>query len=527
VHCIAKTATQGIDRRPTQTIMAINFFKKSSDDDPDRQPEPDNDSGAPLARDPAKARKFFDRAQTMADCRSYDYAIELYISGLRHDPDNMPKHEALRDVALRYKVGGGKPAGLSERHKKSGKDPVSRMLDAEKLSSKDPLNLDLLLDLMAKAVEAHQAEEDLSLAEFAYWVGDAALELAKGTKKSKAKDFVAIRDLFAKIGAYAKAVEACKLAMMRSPNDPKLLEELKNLETEMTIHLDAYQSAGKEGGFRSAVRDMDKQIALSQDDAISKTASTIEHMVTRLRAEYEKDPANSITVEKFVKALLQVDTDDAELQAMNVLEQAWKDTDEYRFKLRRGDIVMRRGAREVRALRDKAKQNPNDAEAAAKYKAAGAKQLQLELEEFTDRVKNYPTDMALRFQLGRRLYTAKRYDDAIGELQEARADAKCRAQALMYLGMCYQGIELFEEAVDTFRQGIAAHPMEDDALAMDLRYQLMDALEQAAKAGSNLEHAQEAQQIASKILQANIKYRDIRPRLDGLRKLVKEMQEGE
>ncbi|MEM6853880.1 MAG: hypothetical protein AAF593_05675, partial [Planctomycetota bacterium] len=102
--------------------MAFFGKKKSSDDSSTAQTEAggagDNGGGEAAAsgpsfpRDPRKARKFFDHAETVAEAKNYDYAIEMYINGLRHDPDNMTRHEELLDVAKRRKVGGGKKAGL-------------------------------------------------------------------------------------------------------------------------------------------------------------------------------------------------------------------------------------------------------------------------------------------------------------------------------------------------------------------------------------------------------------------------------
>jgi hypothetical protein len=53
----------------------------------------------------------------------------------------------------------------------------------------------------------------------------------------------------------------------------------------------------------------------------------------------------------------------------------------------------------------------------------------------------------------------------------------------------------------------------------------MDALEKSAAKDRNLERAQEAQKIASKILQTDIKFRDIRTRLDNIRALADQLQQ--
>ncbi|MCC7145648.1 MAG: hypothetical protein IT443_04310 [Phycisphaeraceae bacterium] len=503
--------------------MALNFFRRGNKpEDKKQNPSADTPAEPGLARDPRKAKRFFEHAQTNADTRNYEYAIQLFIDGLRHDPDNMAQHEALRDVALKYKVGGGKTAGLSEKFKSQGKDPVSKMLDAERIWSKDPLNMSLMLDMMEKAVEAAEAEPELHLGEVAYWVGTLVLEFGRKSRKTPDKVFIKSRDLFARIGSFDKAVEACRLALSLRPDDAKLLDDLKDLETEMTLKQGAYAEAGKEGGFKSFVKDMDKQRALEQEQAVDRTESVLDEVIARYRKEYEANQDVDL-LEKLVGALLQKGDDASEAEAMTRLKEAWERTEQYRFKVRHGDIAIRQINRKIRVLRQAAKDNPQDAEAAAKLRDLSVKLLKFELQEYTERAKNYPTDLALKFQLGRRLMQFQKFDEAIAALQDARGDAKVRVQSLLYLGMCYAAKGWPEEATDTLREGISIHPIEDDAVGMDLRYQLMDALEKSARKNKQLEQAREAQKIASKILQTDIKYRDIKDRLDAIRKLVDEL----
>jgi len=499
--------------------MAFSFFRKKQDESTPSTP------GEPAAeafqRDPAKAQRFFDHAQTIADSRNYGYAMELYISGLRHDPSNMAKHEALRDVALKYKVGGGKPAGLGERMKTLGKDPVSRMLDAERIWSKDPLNVSLMLEVMERAKEADQSEDGLDLTEFVYWVGKFVLDFGRANKKTPVKDFIKARDLFRAIGAVDMAVQANRIAIALKPGDSQLVDLQRDLETELTLVQGAYSEAeGKEGGFRKMVRDLDKQTALQQQDAIVHTASSEDQLIDRMRTAWQEKTDDVDRLTKLVAALQAKGDDASENEAVDLLQKAYESTGEYRHRVRLGDIRLKQLNRHLRELRDKARQDP---EAAKKYKELAARLAQTELEEFTERAEKYPTDLGVRYRLGRALMTLKKYDDAIGAFQESRADAKWRTQSHIYLGAAYVAKGWLDEAVDTFRQGIAAHPIEDDDQGLELRYGLMDALEKSAAKSRKLELAQEAQKIASKILQTNIKFRDIRNRLDGIRKLAEEL----
>ncbi|MCC7407266.1 MAG: tetratricopeptide repeat protein [Phycisphaeraceae bacterium] len=511
--------------------MALNFFKRGGKGEgPGSGDGGGSDAGAgdgKFERNPAKARRFFEHAQTVADARNYEYAISLYVDGLRHEPDNMAKHEALREVAEKYKVGGGKPAGLGERMKSTGKDPVSKFLDAERVWSKDPLNLSLMLEVMEKAVAALKAEPDLHMEEFVFWIGEMVIKFGRGNRKTTEKVFIQARDLFAEAGIYEKAVEACKYALALRPDDAKLLDELKNLEAEATLTTGAYGDAGgQEGGYRRMVRDAEKQRALEQQDALVRTGSVQEELIDRLRREYGEKPEEPDRLDKLVNALIQTNEEADEGEAVKLLREAFERTGQYRYKVRSGDVIIRQSNRKLRALRDKLKANPSDAEATAKYKELTAQLLKFELGEYTERVKNYPTDLSLRYQLGRRLMAFGKFDDAIAAFQEARADAKNRVQSLLYLGVCYSTKGWHQEAVDTLREAISGYPIEDDKIGLELRYHLMDALEKSARVDKSIELAKEAQKIASKILQTDIRFRDIKDRIDGLRSLVDELSKA-
>lgn len=471
-------------------------------------------------RDPRKARRFFEHAQTVADARNYDYAIECYVNGLRHDPDNINKHEALREVSLKRKVGGGKPPGMGERFKSGGPTSIDRMLHAERLWSMDPVNVKFMRDVMKHAVDADQQNDDLNLAEVAYWVGTLLIDANAQGKNDKGL-FVEAKDLFVEIGAYDKAVEACRRALAQDPNNADLIHDLKNLEAENTMQKGGYSGAKvQEGGFRNFVRDADKQRALEQEDMISKTGSAAEDIIARRRAEFDEDPQDMDRRIKLVDALLARETPETEKEAIELLRQAWEETGQYRYKVRIGDIQMKQYNRVLRQLKARVQEHPDDEEAKQKYRDGQRKQLEFELKEFTDRVKNYPTDMGLRFELGKRLYQAGKLDEAIGAFQQAKADPKQRAAAHMFLGSCYLQKTWYDEAIETLTEGIENYPTDDDRLALDMRYLLMDALEKSAEKNKNVDQAREANKVASKILQTNINYRDIRQRIDKIKALV-------
>jgi tetratricopeptide (TPR) repeat protein len=482
-------------------------------------------SGDGFKRDPRKARRFFEHAESIADARNYDYAIDCYVNGLRHDPDNIAQHEALHEVAKRRKVGGGKPAGISERMKKLGSSAVDKMLHAEKLWAMNPLDEALAGEMFKAAVDAYEEEEDLHLGEVAFWVGEIWLPMI-GQQKKPAKKYLAAKDLFVRLDRYDKAVEACRRAAALNPGDTKLLSELKDLQAEQMMSEKKFGTGG-EGDFRSNLKDSDKQAAIQQEEQFRKSGSDADDIIARRRAEYEEDPQDVTRMQKLVDALVQRETAESEREAIELLKKSWEETGQYRQRVRMGDIQMKQFNRVLRQIKARIDKNPDDQEMVKKYEAGKAKQLAFELQEYTDRCKNYPTDMGLRYELGRRLYTAGRYDDAIGAFQQAKADPKRRAVSHEFLGRCYIHKDYLDEAVDTLALGIEAHKIPDDRLAMDLRYLKMEAHIKLAVKNKDLDHAKEAQQIASSIFQSDINFRDIRKRMDEVKKLLDELKGGE
>lgn len=57
-------------------------------------------------------------------------------------------------------------------------------------------------------------------------------------------------------------------------------------------------------------------------------------------------------------------------------------------------------------------------------------------------VKDHPTDLALRFQLGKCLAEAGRHKEAIAELQKARQHPEHRKEAIELLEKSYEAIGL-------------------------------------------------------------------------------------
>jgi hypothetical protein len=91
------------------------------------------------------------------------------------------------------------------------------------------------------------------------------------------------------------------------------------------------------------------------------------------------------------------------------------------------------------------------------------------------------------------------------------------------LGRCFAAEKWFVEAVEEYKAALSwVDPTQSDR-DVEIRYELMLALIEIARAERSLQHAKDAADICSAILRKDIGYRDIRNRRKELDALVKEL----
>lgn len=464
----------------------------------DRNPESNEAAGTrPTTR--GKGKAFFDRADQVTETGNWDYAIEMYLEGISKEPDAMERgHQKLREVALMRKAAGGKGPGFFEKAKhKIGKDPLQNLISAEWLMSRDPANPSHWSEIV-------KAGKALELEEVVRWAGGVLYDIARNTDKNKAKldIYEFLMSNYAEMKLYPEAVRACQAAVNLNPNSADLTDRLRNLSAQETIQTGKYD---QEGDFTKAVKDIKGQMDLAKKDQVSQDKGFLGEQADRARAAYEAEPTVPGKISALVDALLKLDDESYENEAIDVLEKAYRDTGTYRFKMRIGDIKMRQLTRRYNKLR-----KAGDKEAAVQ---AAKEQLAFELEEFAERAANYPTDMAIKYELGRRQFIAGRYDDAIATLQQARRDPKHRTSAMTLLGSAFFKKEWYSEAGETFEQALEGDVPE--ARQKELRYNLGLTFE----AQNNVERAL---QEYSDVAQIDFNYKDVRERIERLRKAREE-----
>ncbi|MCP4249979.1 MAG: hypothetical protein GY778_23305 [bacterium] len=458
--------------------------------------------------DQAKARKWFDRATELVNTRSYDYAITCYVDGLALWPEAVEEaHQPLRGCAAARQHTGGKKPGFSDTVKRSmtHKDPLKAMLNAEWLLAHDPMNLNYMEGLLKNANKLH-CEDTLM------WAGAMVQNAAVQEKKPSAKRFALLKEVYEEAGdraqarseaalaveAFKRAIEALNYQQRFDPKDTTIPNIRRDLSTKLTILKGQYQTAES---FTESILDREDQADLHDKERMIQTSDRLAQLVRRAEHEMAENPGVPGKVMDLVDLLCREDDETNENKAIGVLVDQFKQYGEYRYKLKADDIRMRQLGRAYRQIKA-----AGDADAA---RAARVKQLTYEIAVYADRIKQYPTDQRIRYEYGRRLFSARKVDEAIPMFQAARADGKNRSNCDLYLGRCFYAKGYLRQATDTLARAIEAHEIDDDDQGKALRYWLGRAQEADGA-------AEKATDTYGQLLQIDYNYRDVRDRMDKL-----------
>lgn len=481
---------------------------------------PGTEAGAGPVFQPEKAKRFFEHARTMHSATQYEYAMQLWLNGLRLDPGNVAALEGFFGSCASFLADEAGRKGVSKDTAKafSGKGDVERLLSSLLEWGTKPLESML-------AVKTVDASARLSLPETTFWLGERALKLAQMDKKPRKELFIKLLDSFKLVGAFDLAVQAGEAARRIDPSDGPLAAEVRNMAAQATMSKGGYDQTGAAGGFRANIRDAEKQKLLEDQDRIVKSADAADRLIAAAQEDYQRRPQDQGAIDKYARALLDRGRPEDEDKAIAVLARAFEETHQVRWRLNAGEIRLRQARRKVSALRQAAEANPADSAAAAAAREAAVAYVKQEIEHLKVRAEAYPTDLSVKFELGRRHFQLEEYETAINLFQDAQGEPKNRLAALNMLGQSFLRIGYVEEAMVTFRQALESKDVLPD-LQMELRYWLMSALQARAEESRDLAAAEEAEKLASAISIQQFTYRDVRQRREAIKKLVASIKGG-
>lgn len=468
--------------------------------------------------DKTKARSWFKKAAVLRDQRNYDYAIECIITGLGFWPDAVEEgHSPLRLVSLQRAQAGGKKPGMMDSMKLSvgTKDPKAGMLAAEALLAKDFDN-GQFLDAVLKNAAKGEFYETVK------WIAPDVFKSIRTEKKPNPGRYKTFREIIVDVagrcdssGDPASCVELLELAIasielqiMQNPSDMPLKDEQRDLAGRLTITKGKYENGGT---FRDSVRDVEKQTQLHDQERIKQSESSLDNLIAVARKEMAANPGVPGKINALVDLLLKSERQKEEDEAIDILMKAFESSKNYSFKMRADDVRLRQASRTTRQLKTQAQESGSEDDS-QNARLAEMDEVATEVEIFTERVKNYPTDLRMKYRLGSAYFRSGDYDQAIPMLQTAQGDPRNRTRALMMLGRCFHEKGLPAEAAEIIKEALDRYELSGDDTQKELLYRLA----QAHKAAGNKD---DAKAVLGKLLRQDYNYAD-----GEARKLVDELK---
>jgi tetratricopeptide (TPR) repeat protein len=459
---------------------------------------PKEDDGKLLA----KARAFFEVAKKSAEVDNFDYAIDMYLEGLRCAPDALTEgHIPLCEMAIRRQGKGGKKPSMMERVKRrGGKTALEQMLNAEYLFAKEPDHLPYA-EAMLKAAVAGGFKKT------AGWIANFVFQTNNAAPKPSVHTYVLLKESYEALGELDKAVVASQRASRVKPEDKDLADEYQRLSAELTVASGKYD---QEGDFRQSIKDRESQEKLQAQESIVKTEDYRVSAVEEARKAMAQDPNLPKNIFNLAEALSDLQNDKTENEAVKLLEDTYKQTRDFSFKQRAGQLRIKQLKRKIKEAETALATKGGDAQIKAKAIELSSQLNDTELEHYRLCVENYPTDLRAKYEYGVRLVRYKKYDEAIPLFQEAQRDPRHKISAMDKIGLCFFMKGWFTDAIDVFTRAIDAYEIKDDNIAKELRYNL-------ARSYHEQGNTEKALEIYRKIAQLDFAYKDIRQQIDKLR----------
>ena len=452
------------------------------------------------------ARMLFNKGAEAAQRENLDYAISLFCQALEKEPAFYEGRKALRTAQFRKAGSGGggffkkmmSGAGSSPQIAKAkmalGKNPAEAMAIAEQVLNGDPNNASAHRII----VDAAQALELPGTAVLSYEM------LAKNAPKD--------RDLaiaFAEALAAAGDVTASEnnrgekilMDLLRdNPNDSDLSKALKNLSARKTMDQGGYGALEKgEGSYRDILRNKTEAASLEQQNRVVKTEDTTERLIGEYEARVRTEPNNL----KLVRSLAELYTQKKEFERALELFARIKNSEmgnDPSLDTAIANTMVRRFDHQIASL------NPSAADHVEQVAKVQTEKLNFQLAETQKRVEKFPTDLAIRYEMGVLYFQAGKIGEAIQELQKAQSNPHKRVAAMGFLAQCYGRRKMFDLAARTLQNAIKEKPVFDDE-KKDLVYNLGCMLEQMGK-------KEEAIEQFKTIYEMDIGYRDVAVKVD-------------
>lgn len=433
----------------------------------------------------AEVDALYKRADEAFQKHNYDYARDLFHQILLFKPDHEKAHEALRMTLIRKFQEQGATSrikiiamkGQIEVQMKATKDPQKRSEICLKYLNDDPTN---------SKVRAILAEALLVMGHSNGSAAEGRMALM-----DEPTNVIALKTLVQAYRNTGKVKEA-QSALDRVSSLVKDDRDLERMQRDIAAMqtMSAGFGSGTNTDFRKSLKNADQAEELEKRTKLVQSDADFQRLLVELQKEMTDAPTDAKYPKKIGDLYFEKKKDYA----------AARDWYKKAAQLAPQDSVLRDKVDDCELrmweLKAAAATKANDPKANEIKLAA----LKATIASYERRVADRPTDMGLRFELGKAYYIGTMNDKAISEFQQSVKDPKKKSQSHLFLGKAFQKKKMFDMAD---KQYVAA---EQDVISQEIK---LDVMYNRAKCFAEAGKLPQAIEMGNKIVEIDINFRDI------------------
>ena len=449
---------------------------------------------------PRGVREQYEKGVTALERSNLDYAIELLLGVVKSEPAFLAGREALRKAGQKK---AGASTGLFKKLVSSAgsgpalakakflveSQPLEALFVAEQVIAGDPRN-NLAHDIFAQAAVAADLPRS------------AILSLEAIRQESPADKGVSIRlsEAYTALGQNDKAESVFAALQRHHPNDPRLNEMAKNISASRTLNEGGYETlADGKGSYRNILKDKSESVRLEQESRINKDAAQSQNLLAQYEARLVTEPGNLKLLKNLAELCIQQKDYYRALDYYNQIE-AIPGAFDSTLERDRNEVIVKRYNQVIEQL------DPAAEDYEQQKVALAAQRDDFVLSDCQARIEKYPTDLAIRFELGVLYFNLGRIGEAIPEFQKAENNPHKRLQAMLYSARCFAARNMNDLAARKLQNALKEKVGFDDE-RKELLYTLGTVFEKMGKADDAIKQFLD-------IYEVDVSYRDVATRVD-------------
>ena len=277
-------------------------------------------------------------------------------------------------------------------------------------------------------------------------------------------------------------------------------QALKDLSARKTLDQGGYAALeGGQGSYRDILKDKQQAVSLEQEKRVVKTEDVAERLIGEYEARLQTEPNNL----KLVRQLAELYAQKKQFARSLALYDRVKNSEmgnDPSLERSIADTIVRRFDYQLEQL------DPAAADYTEQSAKLQAEKLDFQVTECQKRVEKYPTDLAIRFEMGQLYFQTGKINEAIAEFQKAQQNPHKRLVAMSHLAQCFARKKMFDLAARTLQNAIKEKIVFDDE-KKDLVYNLGSVLESMGK-------KEEAIEQFKLIYEMDAGYKDVAAKMD-------------